>query len=396
MEVSMSMVIKIRTVVAICWLFLESAEAQQVNDALQHAIALSDSGIWEGAVIELNRLLDAGVLSQDEQTMARKVLGLTYISLGQKENAVKVFKEIVRYDEKLDANALGDKAPSDAILSLGQAIMEVRQEETAQRTKRPSRVVKAQEAGAALQHAIALPDSGKWERAVAELNYLLRVAELSQEEQTTARNVLGLTYIQLGQGGNAVTVFKEMVRDDPSLNMNTLLGDKPSVEAIRYLGQAALEVRQQEIEARQALLGRLSRGGSFIRSAVLPGWGQRYFRYNSRGYLMAGMAVASITYAVITERDYRKAQDRYRDAPEGSPFEDLYEKYDRKGDVADLAFGIVGSVWLLNVIDAVIQGPNLALPGLAVIQGPNLVEPGLALTTPATHDGLQLVYLTRF
>jgi len=178
--------------------------------------------------------------------------------------------------------------------------------------------------------------------------------------------------------------------------MNTLLGDKPAVEAIRYLGQAALEVRQQEIKARQALLSRLSRGGSFIRSTVLPGWGQRYQGYNNRGYLMAGMAVASITYAAITQRDYWKAQDRYEKAPEGSPFEDLFDKYENKGDTADLAFSLMGGIWLLNVIDAIIQVPNLALPGLAVIQGPNLVEPGLVLTTPVTHDGLQIVYLTRF
>ncbi|MBI4530534.1 MAG: hypothetical protein HY709_03340, partial [Candidatus Latescibacteria bacterium] len=161
---------------------------------------------------------------------------------------------------------------------------------------------------------IALSDSGEWEKAVTELNGLLDTGVLSQDEQTMARKVLGLTYISLGQGENAVKVFKEIVRDPLRFDKN-VLGNIVSPEANKYLGQAIMAVRLEEIEARKALRSRLSRGGSFIRSTVLPGWGQRYQGYNNRGYLMAGMAVASITYAAITQRDYWKAQDRYEKAP---------------------------------------------------------------------------------
>jgi tetratricopeptide (TPR) repeat protein len=249
-------------------------------------------------------------------------------------------------------------------------------------------ISEAQQSSQALQHAIDLyKEEGKPDQAMTELNQLLEKGELSRNERTEARLYLGLIYIAQEKSKEAVDIYKAIVHDDPGFDMNALRNffgnETPPTLVIQHFAQAILEVRYQELEARKALLSKTSRGGAFLRSALLPGWGQRYQEYKNRGYMMIGMTLAAITYAVITDRDYRKVQDKYDKALVGAKFDDLYNNYTDKGDQADLALGVVGAVWLFNMIDALIQGPNIT-PG------------GITLRTPTTGDGVQVVYRARF
>ena len=153
----------------------------------------------------------------------------------------------------------------------------------------------AQQGNTALQQAIALSDSGDWDKAVIELHRLIEEGRLSEDERSEARKYLALTYIKLEQEDKAVEVFKTIVRDDPKFDMNSMVSDRAPVVVSRNFSRALVQVRQEEIEARKALLSKTSRGAALLRSAVLPGWGQRYQDYNNRGYMMAGMIVASIS-----------------------------------------------------------------------------------------------------
>jgi tetratricopeptide (TPR) repeat protein len=244
------------------------------------------------------------------------------------------------------------------------------------------RAAEAQQGSEALRHAIALSDSGEWEQAVTALQHLLDSGGLSQEEQTTAWKILGLTYLSLGRRDQAVIVYKAMVRHNASLDM-TVLGEEAPVEAIRCVGQAVMEVRHEEIERRRAQLRRVSRGGAVLRSTILPGWGQRYQGATGRGYLMAGLTVASATSATMAQRAYRQARQQYRDASTGSDFDALFDRSERKGNTANRAWRLVGGIWLLNIVDAILQGPNLT--------GPDVV-----ITTPTPSEGVHIVYRTRF
>lgn len=234
----------------------------------------------------------------------------------------------------------------------------------------------------ALEQAIALYEAGYWEKAVAALNQLLDEEELSEKERSEARKVLAFSYSLLDDKESTVNTFKAIVREDPTFGISSLEGDEVSDTLIRYFLQAALEVRREELEAYRERLMRTSRSTAFLRSAVLPGWGQQYQGYAGRGYVLMGLTAASIGYAVIADRAYRNARDAYARAQ--SDFDTLYDDYATKGDRADLALGIVGAVWVLNVIDAVAQGPNLAPQ-----QGPEL-------TASVRADGLRVVYCARF
>ena len=245
----------------------------------------------------------------------------------------------------------------------------------------------AQENNPPLQQAIALFDEGEWEQAIDILDGLLNAGELPRDERSRVRKFIGLGHILLGQEEKAVAVFKDIVREDRAFDMNALargLAGRPT-EAFRLFGQAVLEVRQEEIEAREAQLRLTSRRGALLRSAVLPGWGQRYLGYRNRGYMMLGLAVASISYAAIAEGDYRSARDGYNRATAGADFDRLLNDYATRADRADLALGIVAAVWVLNMVDAATQGPNITVR-----------SSGLALRQRPADNGLRVVFWRRF
>ena len=243
-----------------------------------------------------------------------------------------------------------------------------------------------QQVHTSLEQTIILFENGEWEQAIESLHHLLKTGGLLKPERSKARKYIGIGYILLKEEEKAVEVFKDLVRDDSDFDMVALAigGAEPPGEAVRFFGQAVVEVRQEEIREREARLSQTSRRAAMLRSVVLPGLGQRYQGYSKRGYFMLGMTAASIAYATISEKSFQDAQDAYDSAAEGADFDRLHTDYTEKADRADLALGIVGAMWMLNVIDAASQGPNITGP-----------PSGLGLA-PARAGGLQVVYVTRF
>ncbi len=240
---------------------------------------------------------------------------------------------------------------------------------------------------APLDRAIARFYEGEWEQSIGALNRLLEEATMTSDERSRARKFVALGYILLGRDEDAVGVYKQIVRDDPSFDMDALAledGETPG-EAVRFFGQAILEVRQEEMRAREAQLARTSRRGALLRSAVLPGWGQRYQGYRGRSFVMLGATAVAAIYAISAENSYQTAKDDYDQARPGADFEDLFDEYTRKADQADVALGILGAAWLFNVLDTVFQGPNLERP-----------SGGLLLQQEFGRKGFRLVYSMGF
>ena len=215
-----------------------------------------------------------------------------------------------------------------------------------------------------LEQAIAQFYTGEWEQSIGVMNKLLEDENMELREQSRARKFVALGYILLGRPDEAVEVYKQIVRDDPAFDMDalTIQGGETPDEAVRYFGQALLEVRQEEMRAREAQLSRTSRKGAILRSVVLPGWGQRYQGYKGRSYVMLGVTAVAAIYAVTEESSYQTAKDDYDKARPGADFEDLHDEYSRQSDQADVALGILGAAWMFNVMDTLFQGPNITRP----------------------------------
>ncbi len=230
--------------------------------------------------------------------------------------------------------------------------------------------VQTQAQAATLDQALDLFRAGQWEQSVEELESLVEQGTLTGPDLIQARKYLGICYMIFEKDEQAKAVFKQIVRDDPSFYTDDLRleGGELLDEAVRIFSQGVLEVRREEIEARQARLNQTSRLGAFLRSAAVPGWGQRYQGYARRGYLILGAAAASIGYAVIAERSYTDARNAYHSAGTDADFNRLFRDFEDKGNQADLAQWLVVAAWALNMIDAGSQGPNIQdLHGFSVV-----------------------------
>ena len=222
--------------------------------------------------------------------------------------------------------------------------------------------VEGQHERGSVAEAIDLFDNGDLTESARMLKDLLASETLALDQRTTARKYIAWTHLLRREEQEAVDVFKELVAEDPSFGIDDLSVEEgaPSGDAIQYLGRAALEVRHHEAVQRQARLSATSRNQALLRSAVVPGWGQRYSGYRGRSLAMLGIAAGAIVYAISTDNSFRTARDDYQGAAEGAEFDKLYDNYKNKGDTADLALGIVAAAWALNLLDATFSGPNLA------------------------------------
>lgn len=245
----------------------------------------------------------------------------------------------------------------------------------------------AQDLDAELKQAIQLSDDGEWEAATQALNHLLETGQLAKSQQTQARRFLAESYVFLKQSDQAVAVYQQILQDDPSFNMRSL-GEDPDDRLVRHLGQAALLRAEDLLREREIQYSNISRKSVFLRSTLLPGWGQRYQGYRWRGHVMLGLVASSVAYAVVSEQAFRKARDHYDQAPTTTTKEEFatfYDDYDTKAGLADLALGVVGAIWAANVLDALFQRPALARAQHALELAPT---PGLA--------GVQVAFVAKF
>lgn len=238
-----------------------------------------------------------------------------------------------------------------------------------------------------LAKALQLHQDGEWESATQVLNHLLETGQLTRSQRTQARQALAEAYVFLKHSDQAVEVYKQLVRDDRTFNMRSL-GEDPDARLLWPFGKAVLEVRDEELKALETQYSQTSRRSALLRSTLLPGWGQRYQGYRWRGHVMLGLVVSSVAYAVVSEQSFRKARDYYDQAPittTREEFESLYNDYDNKATLADLALGVASSVWAANVLDAAFQRPALVRPLHALQLGP---IPGRA--------GMQVALVAKF
>ena len=239
-------------------------------------------------------------------------------------------------------------------------------------------------ADSALAKAIyVFEEEGGWEESVEQLNKLIASGVLNLSQRTLARKTLADAHLLLEQEEIILLTYKEIVREDHSFNHRSL-GEEPDNVLLLALAQAQYEVREEERQALEAERSRTSRNAAFFRSALVPGWGQRYRGWGNRGYVMAGITAGSVVYAIIADKSFRDARDSYDSAAEGEDFNRLFADYSDKADRADLALGIVAAAWLLNVVDAASQGPNIT--GL----------PGALSVAPTVDNGVQLLFARSF
>lgn len=237
-----------------------------------------------------------------------------------------------------------------------------------------------------LEKAIKLSEDGYWEEAVVELEGLLETGTLKRNQRSQARRVLAEAYISLRKNTEAVAVYTQILRDDRNFGMRSL-GEDPPNQLLQNFGQALLQVRDEDLRAQEEQLSRTTGWSAMLRSAAIPGWGQRYLGYRARSYFLLAVNGLAAYQVYYRNSNFRDSRDNYDNAPEGADFDQLYDDYERKADLADLALGIVATAWLANMLDAAVLNPNIQRPTSSA---------QAILVQPRSTDGMQIAYVRRF
>ena len=84
-----------------------------------------------------------------------------------------------------------------------------------------------------------------------------------------------------------------------------------------------------------------------------------YRGHTKKGLAVAGVGAATVVGFILADRAYRDAQSKYDNALTGDPFDALAREAGNKSDRANLWMYGVAAVWGINLIDALIAGPNM-------------------------------------
>ena len=147
----------------VCSMAVLSGSAAVANEPsqLQTAIDMVEANDWDRAIPILQDLLATGNLSNLDRSQARKYLGLGYGFQEEEDDAVAVFKNLVRDDPNFAMKDLAmsyqDEPDDYAVRFFAQATLEWRQDRLRLRKERLERTSR----GGAVMRSIALPGLGQ-------------------------------------------------------------------------------------------------------------------------------------------------------------------------------------------------------------------------------------------
>lgn len=128
-------------------------------------------------------------------------------------------------------------------------------------------------------------------------------------------------------------------------------------------------------------LTRKTRGRAFVRSLVIPGWGQSYTDQKFKSYFIRASALSSLIYLVSRDAKYQNAVDDFDAAvtrlelnQKNSELRDrlLLEVQDAQRIMDDrfdkrrTALIILGGVYIYNLLDSLLFFPDYSIGGLNI------------------------------
>lgn len=252
--------------------------------------------------------------------------------------------------------------------------------------------VSAQEAAGGPDRLLAktklLYDSGKYQEAFNELVAILGQGKEKQFDAKTFAEIyryLAFCYSAYDKRDLSKKQFKNALKYDPYLVLDPIYTSpkimevfgEAKLEFIKEGGMAKAEAdkaarakaaqqaappKEQVAQAEEndpviikKATGRsrgkmVSSGGTMARS-IIPGWGQFYTGYKTKGYLFAGGALTSLALTLFYVKQAYTAEDYYNQA---SPYEKK-AKYDEAKQFAtyrNVFVGVTVAVWAAGCIDA--------------------------------------------
>ncbi|MFN3967046.1 MAG: DUF5683 domain-containing protein [Endomicrobiia bacterium] len=89
---------------------------------------------------------------------------------------------------------------------------------------------------------------------------------------------------------------------------------------------------------------------SAIHSAIFPGWGQYFNGQKTKGYVLMGSEIVTLTSTILL---YNHAEETYKKYEEkGLRNDPLYDEYSKQMDYVYVGIAISVGIWLYSIVDA--------------------------------------------
>ena len=176
--------------------------------------------------------------------------------------------------------------------------------------------------------------------------------------------------------------------DDANVTLNRKkIGSTPIQNKMVPLGNSTISIRKRGYEDYKENI-RIRKGNPYnltytlypktrkktlIKSLILPGSGQRYAEYKTKGYLITLLQTAAIAgvvqttmMSIDTQNEYDEAKDAYKNSSSQNDFDKNYivleDKYDERKSAHTFQLitgGTALAVYLYNIIDAALTEPKV-------------------------------------
>lgn len=205
-----------------------------------------------------------------------------------------------------------------------------------------------------LEQSKAYYNAGEYEKAIAELEKALNLLyKLKQNDRVEAYKYLGFSYVAFGDVAKAKESFKLALSINPGLSLDPAT---VSPKIIQVFEQAKAEMPQKSVppyvEPEPEEYKRVDYTGAMIRSAVLPGWGQKYKGDANKGTIFMAMTGGFVASGIISAIAEKKAHNAYK------------EDYNKHGvysfwfNMTRLMFIGAAGTWAYAVFDAGFMKPS--------------------------------------
>ncbi len=188
---------------------------------------------------------------------------------------------------------------------------------------------------------------------------LSRFEAFNSDQLIRLHSTLALILFSKGEALEAAEQFRGALTLNPNLQLDPQLVSPVTLSFFEET--KASFVREREAPGTPAQSVRYvqvydQRPAATLRSAVLPGWGQRYKGSGTKGWVMTGAWVAAIGGATAAHIQRQNAQDAYLAETDPDLVADRYDTYNTWHKVRGGLFVGAAAVWLYSAVDALTSG----------------------------------------
>jgi len=246
-----------------------------------------------------------------------------------------------------------------------------------------------------LRRAKLYYNNGEYESAISELeNALQYLKQLESTDQVEAYKYLAFSYVAFGDKEKAKKQFKRALALEPRMELDPTTVS-PKIIKVFEEAKAEMKIEPTPVEPEPpkpvvpARKKRVSKTKALMRSCCVPGWGQMYKGYSSKGkriMIASGITFGTSIFSLLMRE---AAHNNYLDVRAEAPqyeFNDAYKKYRVWHNITAINLALFGVVYAYNIYDVFFTKPATAWSlldqdkGLYCVPGSDRIKVGYMMS----------------